>query len=117
MSTHNIIDWCDKYIYLVNLLKQNYDSFMKNEVDNIDINYEDLRTVEANTVCISRLIDKYMFIIAMMSPSHIYDLFCTKINLLRNSMVNVHQMQLNNNNQVEDIVSRLSTNFIHQHLK
>ncbi len=117
MGSDNIIKWCDKHTYLVSLLKKNFDDFLKNEVPNTNLKFEDIRTIQSNNTCVTKLLDKYLFILAMMSPTSIYNLLTDKICKLRTTMDNLVGVRHNNNNQIEYILGRFDDRFIHQYLK
>lgn len=117
MSTGNIIKWCDKHTYLVELLKQNLEIFLANEIPKSNLNFDEIKSVESNNVCVSKLMDKYLFILAMMSPSSIYNLLTDKIGKLRVTMNNLLGLKKNNNDQVCYMLDMLDDRFIQLYLK
>lgn len=117
MSTDNIIKWCDKHTNLVRLLKHNFEIFLKNEIPSTELRFEDIRTIQSNNTCVVKLLDKYLFIIAMMSPTSIYNLLSYKICKLQTTMNNLMGLRKNNNDQLEYMVNMLDDRFIHQYLR
>ncbi len=117
MSTGNIIKWCDKHTYLVGLLKQNLDTFLKHEIPKSNLNYEEIKTVESNNVCVAKLMDKYLFILAMMSPTSIYNLLTDKIAQLRVTVNNLVGLRKSNNDQVYYMLDLFDDRFIQQYLR
>jgi hypothetical protein len=90
---------------------------MKNEIPDIELNYEELECIEANNQCVSKLLDKYLFILSMLSPTSIYNLIKTKIELLKKSLCNLNQVQQFNHNHLEYIIENLDHKFIDLHLR
>ncbi len=117
MSIDNIVTWCDKHIHLVSLLKCNFKTFISTEVPHVEANFNEIQNVEANTTCVTKLLDKYLFILAMMAPTSIYNLMVEKINSLKVVVNNYISMKNNNDTQLQYIMSRLDDRFINQYLK
>lgn len=117
MNIDNIVQWCDKHTQLATLLKNNFDTFISQEIPSVNESVTDIRIVHANTSCVTSLLDKYMFILAMISPTSIYNLIVDKIANLKQVANNYIALKYSNNTQMQYILDSLDDKFIHQYLK
>lgn len=112
MDTNNIIKWCDKYLYMLNTLKSNYNEFVAHEIPHMESNYDDISKIESNVVCVNKIIDKYFFILGMISPSSIYNLIEDKIFDLKNCIHNLVNIKHYNDHQLNNIVNKIDPKLI-----
>jgi len=104
---NTILDWCDTHVAMVNLLRQNFDDFIKTEVPKIETFYANRESVFQTSSKIRKAIDWCLFSLGMLGPSNVLQLISFQIARLKRMASHVVALKNQNQAQMQYIADQL----------